>query len=415
MRPHEPPANARKMRPTVAQKQALHLLQKKRLVPSSPASFPADLLISKPEDSAKKFTRKQVTNRFPREVFAAAESSFLKSPQSDSITTKDTPSKASPVSPGTKKTTSAAQVGPSTLCKVIALDQTDLMRPLAALRPEESSSERIQSLKSYSARRVQRREGSGACCLPPITQPPHEPAARGMQRTLGRAELSMKLAGETVRFAGGVKFADDRPIQRQNSNQIINLEMASGCKVKINPPRVTVNLEHALNLGGGRTHGSALGNSELSARAHLSHNMVRLKPIQRNAYSSQGTTIKVLLPKEFVESRTRPSSKEDESLKHTAHLILGSNGITRSAGTDIRPQGTTRKIGKTSESAKQTAAGSRGQASATGLELINRLVESKGSNAAGGVHNGNYGELCNVTFGEKQFKNVRAQFMGIIN
>ena len=42
---------------------------------------------------------------------------------------------------------------------------------------------------------------------------------------------------------------------------------------------------------------------------------IRLKPIKRTVHSSQGGTIKILLPKDFIAAKTRPSSKDDEITK----------------------------------------------------------------------------------------------------
>jgi len=382
------------------------------------------------EDSAKKQAKKSAKSKFPREVFIATEAIHARPLHTEPSSTKECTLKLSSNASGMKKIPSVAQMGLSFFSK---FEQADLLKTLAINPTQESNTERPRDQKTFSARRIARCEG---VLLPSINPAGKEISCsdpRSAQRTPVILESAAKLVvgkdlSETNKF-GSTRFipsdefrqkiqqlpgSNGKNLARHNSNQISNLELASQCKIKIGPPRVTVNLEPA--IGSTRVHSTPIlkvaspftgfpstGDSKTSVKQPINRGVVRLKPIQRNAYSSQGTTIKVLLPKEFVESKTRPSSKEDENLKKTARLIIASHEAAQQS-IQSRAMNSTRKLPKLPETPR---IGPEEPKMNAGLEMINRLVETKGTCVTDTpTHSGQDG-LYNVTFGEKQFQSIR--------
>ncbi len=315
------------------------------------------------------------TQRFPREVFIPVESQSSGRPKGSSYR-----SNATPLSPAKKKVASAAQMQPVDLRKLMTVEQSDLGRTLAPGRPSDPRSLKVRSAK----KRAGSSEGE-ECSLPPI--------------------FAGRVGGTAAQKLPPARFA----VSRRNSNQIVNLELAS--KVKINPPRVTVNLEHAISLSKARETISlkAVTTGELAQVKAGRGCGVRLKPIQRNAYSSQGNTIKVLLPKEFVNSRTRSSSKEEEGLKKTARPVLSPLPRLSSKSSQDEP------LAKSEGTETNSSGLAESKARDTGLKLINGLVESNGHKLERETRQEeNQEELCNVTFGEKQFQKLRTHIVGVI-
>jgi len=87
---------------------------------------------------------------------------------------------------------------------------------------------------------------------------------------------------------------------RPKSNQCMNLEMTFKSKLSsIISPKIDL-------IKGTKP-------SPLTTRTN--GNSIRLKPIQRTVYSSQGGTMKILLPRNFVATETRPSTNEEDLVK----------------------------------------------------------------------------------------------------
>lgn len=84
------------------------------------------------------------------------------------------------------------------------------------------------------------------------------------------------------------------------SNQCMNLEMTFKSKpLSIISPKIDLI--------------KVVKSSQSSTSANV--NSIRLKPIQRTIHSSQGGTIKILLPRNFIAAETRPSTKEEDLVK----------------------------------------------------------------------------------------------------
>jgi len=99
---------------------------------------------------------------------------------------------------------------------------------------------------------------------------------------------------------------------RPKSNQCMNLEMTFKSKSSS-----TISPKIDLIKG--------TKSSPLTIRT--SENSVRLKPIQRTVYSSQGGTIKILLPRNFVAAETRPNTNEEDLVKINPSSIKKINKV----------------------------------------------------------------------------------------
>ena len=97
---------------------------------------------------------------------------------------------------------------------------------------------------------------------------------------------------------------------RLGNNQLTTLDLAPHPKVvKVAPPRVTIDLRNFDKI-------AISGQNQLKGKIMVKGKKpIRLKPIKRTVHSSQGGTIKILLPQDFIAGKTRPSSKDDEITK----------------------------------------------------------------------------------------------------
>lgn len=82
---------------------------------------------------------------------------------------------------------------------------------------------------------------------------------------------------------------------KYKSNQSINLGMAFNSKLTKFPKKDLIK----------------------TMQPQIKKNMAKLKPIQRTVHTSQNGIIKILLPRNFIISETRPSTKEDKQNKIT--------------------------------------------------------------------------------------------------
>lgn len=164
-----------------------------------------------------------------------------------------------------------------------------------------------------------------------------------------------------------VSLCAPRLSARHKSNQGINLEMAFKSKLAgVITPRVEVDMEGLLR---------AKKSTPTSVKSNTGG--VRLRPIQRTVHSSQGGTIKILLPRNFVTGDTRPNTKEEDASKISPNASSAKSHV---------PAGVSSFLNKVIESSR---------------------LDSR-RNAEVGIRKCKNGEvtedLCNVTFGRSEFQ-----------
>ena len=314
--------------------------------------------------------KKKPGNRFPRDVFTASDYNHIASPlarQEIKLITRT--NNAQPL----VKAPSISHMTPVTSFKLAKHDLRTIIQ-VKTIAQKVAETEH-PNIKPKLMKKLRKREKPNPSHLPQISSKP-----TGKDDITPRWKVSGgNLISSTIRFLSIEELLESQAGKyqsRHNSNQIANLELASLYSAKSRPPRVVLNL------------GPKIETPKQGSRATK---IVRLKPIQRDAISSRGNTIKLQV------SKTRPSSKEEEAVKQIPRFKPAP-----SLQEPVRVLNSTVKVKVIKEPDKPTK---RTIVNPSRLQLLNSKVTTRRvfqiSNSPSIESSA---ELCNVTFGEAQFK-----------
>lgn len=198
-----------------------------------------------------------------------------------------------------------------------------------------------------------------------------------LMKTLTTNEVTERLALPPLPscLLSPINLSPERFSSGPKSNQTMNLEMSFKSKmVKVPPPRVAINISDLQGVGKESTQ--VVSEAKINPK-----NTIKLKPIQRTVHSSQGGTIKILLPRNFVTGETRPNSIEDNMPKTISSASSSKSHAINSGNNPF--------LNKVLEMSKK-------KSTARNNPIINQRTCNREEHIE---------ELCNITFGKDEYQN----------
>lgn len=171
--------------------------------------------------------------------------------------------------------------------------------PKEVFMPPISSHRRVATNETVSLRPFQVERKKPPQCISTAGTVLQSPRVQ-LMRTLTSHDLNGKI--DMPPLISSILSPTSLSASRHKSIQGINLEMAFKSKpLSVLPPRIEIEIGNLVKA-----------KKSTPKNTGSNTNSIRLKPIQRTVHSSQGGTIKILLPRNFVTGDTRPNTKDDD-------------------------------------------------------------------------------------------------------